>query len=223
MDETSVADANEPTEPTAPKGPVMWHWGVGLVVLVLAIWAALLVHEKYDALFDSRRQEPRRRDLRLPTTRRALPATRRAPRRRGPPRGAGQGPPPASRPVAPDMVSAVTRAIGAIDLPELNRDPGRLAPPAEAVRQWARRRQTPGQVQEFGRYEFAGTPAAAASHYLALLLDSGYDCHNDLRPTGGPIRLEFRKDQTYASVSLRTDPRNAKIVVIGLVVLMTEE
>ena len=121
------------------------------------------------------------------------------------------------------MVSAVTRAIGAIDLPELHRDPGRLAPPAEAVRQWARRRQTPGQVQEFGRYEFAGTPAAAASHYLALLLDSGYDCHNDVRPTGGPIRIEFRKDQTYASVSLRTDPRNAKIVVIGLVVLTTEE
>jgi len=223
MNETTGQDAGESTEQTAPNAPSLVRWVLGLTVLGLAVWAALAIHYRYEDLFQPDREPPERRPLRLTTTRRAAPTTRRVRRRVRRPDGPAPGRTPASRPAAPDMVSAITRALGAVDLPEMNRDPGRLAPPAKAVRLWARRQQTPGSVQEFGRYEFAGTDEEAASHYLGLLLDEGYDCHNDSRPADGPIRLEFRKDQTYAGVTLRKDPRNAKMVQISVVVLTSEE
>ena len=58
MNETSPHDAGERAEPTVPNRPNLLHWGAGLVVLILAIWAALAVHETY--LSDSGLQAPRR-------------------------------------------------------------------------------------------------------------------------------------------------------------------
>jgi len=201
-----------PEGPRASKQPKLWRWAVYLAMLAMAVGAALLIHRKY-----AERIAPAPRGSGLPTLDRSafgrrMSTTRRAASTR-----------PTSRRAPADGASGLAAIIGqALDagnLPMLDRDPGELSPPDEAVRLWARRGEAHGHVQEMGKYEWPGTVEQGASHYASILMDKGFRCHRESRPADGTIRLEYIKGETYAVVTLlkrRQDARMSEIVVVVL-------
>lgn len=189
---------NETPESPAPRTQArLWRWAAGLGVLATAVFAAVLVHEKIIV--------PRREPAPVPEARRRfgrLPLTR-------------------QRDDWKDLPDAIRGRIDENALPPLDRNPGRLAPPPKAVRLAAYRRDVPGGVQEYARYELADTLERGAAHYAGLLLNEGFECHNNSRAAGGRARLHFIKGPTHALVTLRTYAKDATITLIT-VILMTD-
>ncbi len=205
-----------PERPEATNKPKPWRWAVYLALLAMAVCSALLIHEKYEYLVAPASQPSRRRALDLSALRRRTPASRRAAASR-----------PTSRGVSPDVASDLAAIIGEVidagNLPALDRDPGELTPPDQAVRLWARWREAHGHRHEFGRYEWPGTVEQGALHYGSVLPDKGFRCLRESRPADGTIRLEYIKGETYVVVTLLRQRRDAKMSEIAVVVLTAQE
>jgi len=201
---------------TAPKQPKPWRWALYLAVVAMAVWAALLVHDRYDMLANPTSRPAEGRPLDLSGLERRKPATRRAAASR-----------PASRPAGSDMASRFAAVIGeALDagnLSALEGDPGELSPPETAVRRWASRGEGHGRVQELARYDWPGTIEQGASYYGGMLADKGFRCHRESRPAEGTSRLEYIKDETYVVVTLRRQRQDARMSEIAVVVLTVQE
>jgi hypothetical protein len=122
---------------------------------------------------------------------------------------------PAWTPGAPargaEIVAAPLQALG---LASLAGHPGGLEPPAGAERLYGFRRALSDQVEQLGRYEYAGSPDAAARHYVATLAGEGYRLLKDSTGPDGRRVLVFLRDAGHATIALRTDPAGGKIVTI---------
>lgn len=188
-----------PDQPAPPKGVPRWHWGVYLLLLATAVFAALLIHDRFIAPKQGPPPPPRarRRYGRYSTTRPARDWK--------------------------DLSDMISGTIDIETLPQLGRDPGRLPAPPKAVRRVAYRHETAGRVEEYALYELAGTVEQGATHYVHLLLDEGFQCHEDSRAPDGSARLLFAKGMTYARVTLRTYPKDATITLITFVLLTDQD
>ena len=54
---------------------------------------------------------------------------------------------------------------------------------------------------------------------MSLLLDEGFQCHDDTRAAAGQAALLFIKDNTHARVTLKRYPKDARITVITFILL----
>ena len=118
-----------------------------------------------------------------------------------------------------DPREVFTSPYKAVGLADLEGDPGGIAPPAGAKRLFGFRQPIDGEVRMLGRYELAGTAEKAADHYLRSLRKDGFSLLRDSTDAEGARRLLFEKPPGSVTVALRTNLREAKIVIITVTVV----
>lgn len=184
---------NDTTDQPAPRKKMpAWHWALYAAFLAMTVCVALLVLQTHNATMSRRRTVQPHHGV----------------------QGTANAPPA----VGGDLSDIISRSIrdGTLEPAE---DPGGLAAPPRAVRRSAGRQETMGLVQEYARYEYPGTVEQGAAHYVNLLLDEGFTCHEDSRTAGGPVRLLFIKDKAHARVTLRKYSKDETITVIAFILL----
>ena len=108
---------------------------------------------------------------------------------------------------------AIADPLAGTALQELQSDPAQIPPPAGAHLRWAFQRCALGRLEQYGRYDFAGTPDAVAEHYINDLARRGFKLLRDGSGASGRRELMFVQDRTAVNVVLRKRTRQEKIVV----------
>ncbi len=109
-------------------------------------------------------------------------------------------------------------AMAAAGVETIDADPGELAPPPGARRRLARQYRLGEHRRQEGAYDYSGTMLSAEEHYRKALASAGFAASGDW---GGPPAwrtLAFTRGRDAATVSLRTNTADARIVAIVVVV-----
>ena len=125
-------------------------------------------------------------------------------------------PGPATRPEN-DPPFKLTNPLAGSGLVPFSGDPAGVAPPRGCRRLYGFQRRNDQDIEWQVSYELAGSVEAAAGHYAGRLAALGYRVLNDGLKPDGRRTLIFGKRDGWVTVSLRNDPRNAKMVSIVVV------
>jgi hypothetical protein len=129
-------------------------------------------------------------------------------------------PRPTTRPYRPstnptDLSGSPLAAVGLVPL---EGDPAGIGAPAGARRLYGFRRDLSDAVEQQVQYELTGTVADAAGHYTKTLASKGFALLKDTAAAPSQRVLVFGSGQAHATVALRKDPREEKIVIIVVTV-----
>ncbi len=133
---------------------------------------------------------------------------------KGSPRTASPG--PATAPGEDAEPFSLDSPLAGAGLTDFAGDPGGILPVPSARRVFGYERRLVGQVERQARYEYVGSRESVASHYQAELTRLGYENLKDSVGPDGRRAMVFGKRGAWATVSLRRDARNAKIVIIAV-------
>ena len=211
---------NETTDdhPAQRKKTPAWHWAVYAVLLATTIFATVLTYRK---LFSGKwlthgepgAKRPPPEDKAAARLLRPEYDTGRLDRSKEDDFWTGQGAGPK------DLRSLITRSIRAGTLETQDKDPGDLPPPTKSIRRGSWRQLSSMHVGQRAVYEYPGTLASGADHYVGMLLDKGFQCSDDSRTPGGPIKLHFIKGANHAFVVLKKHARDTTISSIIFILL----
>ena len=134
----------------------------------------------------------------------------------GAPGAAGADVPLATTRPADPLTGAGAMAYAGLET--LDADPGALAPPPGASRRLARQYLLGEFRRQEGAYDYRGTVASAEEHYRKALPAAGFVPANDWGAPPGWRTLAFTRGREAATVSLRSNPADARIVTIVVVV-----
>jgi len=95
-------------------------------------------------------------------------------------------------------------------------DPFGIAPAPASRRVFGFQRRMAGQVEQQARYELAGSPESAVGHYEAEMARLGYAKLKDAVGPDGRRAIVFAKRDGWATISLRKEARNGKMVIIAV-------
>ena len=129
-------------------------------------------------------------------------------------------PGPATEPTwRPDGAKeAWSNPLAAVGLAPLDGDPHDVAPPPGATRRHAFRRRAADEVQQQAQYECAGTAEDVVAHYTRALEGKGFRRIKDGAGPTGRRTLVFSRGAVVATVGLRTNLEEAKMVTVVLTV-----
>jgi hypothetical protein len=111
--------------------------------------------------------------------------------------------------------------IAALGLRPLAGDPGGLAPPSGATRRGAFERRVTDSLEQQARYEWWGDAAEAAAHYQKTLKAKGFALVSDRPDSQGRRAMVLTAGNIAATVTLQTNPRQGRLVIIVVVVTVT--
>lgn len=114
----------------------------------------------------------------------------------------------------PDDALSLDSPLAAVGLTAFKGDPGGIAPAPAARRVTGFERRMARQVEQQARYELAGSPGVVVAHYEAEMARLGYEKLKDAVQPDGRRAVVFGKRDGWATVSLRRDARNVKMVII---------
>ena len=188
---------NEAPRPNGDATRRRRAWGTALILggLVAGVFAAWLAGEIVRRRLESSYRPPR------PFAVRPGPATRPEPAIDGP----------------ADLIDSPLAAVGLLPA---DGDPGGVAPPPKARRLYGFRRRLTDQAEHQARYEFRGTPDAAAEHYAPAFRARGFALLKDATDPTGRRVLVFEKAPAFATVALRRDRREPKMVIVVVTVVI---
>lgn len=112
--------------------------------------------------------------------------------------------------------------LDAAGLSNFRGDPGGVAPPPGSRRMYGVQRRTEDEVERQAHYRAPGPIDAAAAHYEAALAAMGYRRLKHSPAANRGSVLVFAKGAEWITVSLRTSPRNVKMVNV-IVVAVTPD
>jgi len=124
-------------------------------------------------------------------------------------------PGPTTQPYA-DAPLSLDSPLTALGLTSFTGDPGGIPPVPSARRVFGFERRMARQVEQQARYELVGSPDAVAEHYEAELARRGYEKLKDAVGADGRRAIVFGKRDGWATVSLRRDARNVKMVIVSV-------
>lgn len=143
---------------------------------------------------------------------------------RAPRLGRAQGPATQPAPES-DLPVATTRpgggltggAMASAGLETIDADPGGLTPPPGATRRLARQYRLGEYRRQEGAYDYRGAALSAEEHYRKTLAGAGFTASGPLGGATGWRTLAFTRGRDAATVSLRANPADARIVSIVVV------
>ncbi len=124
-------------------------------------------------------------------------------------------PGPTTRP-GDDEPLSFDSPLSAAGLTSYTGDPGGIVPAPGSRRVFGFERRMARQVEQQARYELVGSPEAVVAHYEAEMARLGYEKLKDAVQPDGRRAIVFGKRDGWATVSLRKDARNAKMVIIAV-------
>jgi len=113
-----------------------------------------------------------------------------------------------------DAPMSLDSPLAAAGLTSFKGEPGGIPPAPSARRVFGFERRLAGQVEQQARYERVGSADIVARHYEAELARRGYEKLKDTVGADGRRAIVFGKRDGWATVSLRRDARNVKMVII---------
>jgi hypothetical protein len=120
--------------------------------------------------------------------------------------------------VPSDPAEMTAEALAASGLGRLAGHPGGLAPPHGTEAAWAFQQRPPGRVDELAQYHYSGEPGDAVDYYQRSLTERGFRLAWDRTDAAGRRQLQFHKGLSVANLTLQRPPRQAKLVVLTLIV-----
>lgn len=144
----------------------------------------------------------------------------RTPRLSPSPHPGAQAPPESDMPIVTTRPGAGLTAAGAMasaGVETIDADPGDLAPPPEAKRRLARQYRLGEYRRQEGAYDYRGAMRSAEEHYRKTLTAAGFAASGELGGASGWRTLAFTRGPDAATVSLRANPADARIVSIVVV------
>jgi len=115
---------------------------------------------------------------------------------------------------------AASNPLAAIGLAVLDADPHNVPAPAGATRRDAFQRRVGDEVQQQARYDVSGTATRVADHYTRTLEGMGFQRVKDGAGPTGRRTLVFSRGAVVATVGLRTNLKEAKMVTVVLTVVV---
>jgi len=113
-----------------------------------------------------------------------------------------------------DLADLIVSPLAEAGLVPVDEDPAGLRPPPRARRTYAFRRRLTDQVEQQGRYDVPGDGDAVVAHYDKLLAERGFQKIKDSTDPTGRRMAVYHRQPTFATVALRTNPRDAKMVIV---------
>ena len=188
--------------PARRKKTPAWHWAVYVILMATTMYAVVLTYRTLP--LHEATPAPRRRPEY---------DTERLDRSKANDLWAGRGD------VPKDIGALVTQSIRAGTLEQQDKDPGDLPPPPGSIRRGSWRQVSSTRLAQRAVYEYRGTVAKGADHYVGMLLDKGFKCNNDFRDPGAPVKLHFIKGDTHAFAVLKKQAGETTITSIIFILL----